>query len=98
MSKVPDEVVESLRAGTSLADPKLEALRLFSEQVNQTKGWPAEEDVQAFLNAGYTQQNILEVILGTSLKVLSNYTNHVTKTPLDDAFSKFEWKEAQPVG
>ncbi|WP_281359587.1 hypothetical protein [Roseobacter ponti] len=30
---------------------------------------------------------MLEVILGTSFEVMSNYTNHIAATPLDDAFS-----------
>ena len=35
-----------------------------------------------FLDAGYTQQQILEVILGMAHKVISNYMNHVAKTPV----------------
>jgi hypothetical protein len=46
-----------------------------------------------FLDAGYTQQQILEVILGLAHKVISNYTNHVAKTPVDAVFKKFAWKK-----
>ena len=99
MSKVPDNVIDALREGRPLEDQKLEALRVFAEKLNLSRGWPEEGDVQDFLNAGYNQQNILEVVLGTGLKVLSNYTNHVTNTPLDDAFAPYEWAiEGQPVG
>ena len=88
-----------MREGRPLEDTKLEALRVFAEKLNLSRGWPEDSDVQDFLNAGYTQQNILEVVLGTGLKVLSNYTNHVTNTPLDNAFAPFEWAiEGQPVG
>jgi len=47
--------------------------------------------LDAFLAAGYTKANVLEVILGTGLKVLSNYTNHVADTPLDQAFQAKAW-------
>lgn len=92
---VPDEVIESLREGTSIADPKLEALRVFAVRVNETRGWPEQGDIDALLAAGYTKQTVLEVILGTSLKVMSNYTNHIASTPLDSAFAAVEWTPAE---
>ena len=85
MGGVKEDVIESLRAGTPIADPKLEALRQFAIVINKTHGWPEQSDLEAFLNAGYTEQHILEVVLGTALKVLSNYTNHIAETDLDDA-------------
>ncbi len=94
MGGVPADVIESLRAGTAIADPKLEALRQFAIVINESRGWPSDSDLQAFLNAGYTQQNVLEVIMGTALKVLSNYTNHIAETDLDDAFKPVEWTTA----
>lgn len=56
-----------------------------------------DDDVEAFLDAGYTRQLILEVILGMSHKVLSNYTNHVAKTPVDAVFKKFAWEKPAVV-
>jgi len=50
--------------------------------------------LDAFLAAGYTKSNLLEVIVGTSLKVLSNYTNHIAQTPVDDAFQANAWSKA----
>jgi hypothetical protein len=35
----------------------------------------------------------MEVILGTALKPLSNYTNHVAETDLDDAFVLNTWPD-----
>jgi len=94
MAGVPEDVIESLRAGTPIADAKLEALRQFAIVINESRGWPDYSDLEAFLNAGYTQQNVLEVVLGTSLKVMSNYTNHIAETQLDDAFKPHEWSKS----
>jgi len=91
MAKVPDDVIEALRSNTPIADPKLEALRTFAAVINESRGWPSDAQVAAFLSAGYTEQNVLEVILGTSLKVMSNYTNHIAQTPIDQAFKPNEW-------
>ncbi|MCY6382630.1 carboxymuconolactone decarboxylase family protein [Hoeflea prorocentri] len=91
MAKVPADVIEALRAGTEIADAKLEALRQFAITINETRGWPSENAVSAFLDAGYSRQTILEVILGTALKVMSNYTNHVAETEVDQAFAANVW-------
>ncbi len=88
---VPADVIESLRNGTSIADPKLEALRQFAIIINQSRGWPTDAQVEEFLSAGYTRQTVLEVIMGTALKTLSTYTNHVASSKLDDAFTDFAW-------
>lgn len=95
MQKVPADVIEALRNDTPLADAKLEALRVFSAQINKKRGFVDQADLDAFQAAGYTKANILEVIVGTGLKVLSNYTNHIAQTPIDDAFKANEWSAAQ---
>ena len=84
-------VVEALRAGTSLADPKLEALRIFAITINETRGWATEEQVDALISAGYSKQTVLEVIAGTALQVLSNYTTHIVNPPLDKAIQPKAW-------
>lgn len=91
MQKVPADVIESLRNGTSVGDAKLEALRVFTIKVIENRGFVTEADLEAFLDAGYTKANVLEVIVGTGLKVLSNYTNHIAETPVDVAFQSNRW-------
>jgi len=94
MAGVKADVIEALRNNTAINNPKLEALRIFSAVINESRGWPSEEQVAAFIAAGYTQQSVLEVILGTSLKTMSNYTNHIAQTKLDDAFAANAWSAA----
>jgi AhpD family alkylhydroperoxidase len=90
-ARVPAEVVEALRNERPIADPKLEALRRFTETVIRTRGW-ANDDLSGFLGAGYTRAQVLEVLVGVTQKTLSNYANHLAETPLDDAFAKAAWE------
>ena len=92
MTKVPEDVIQSLRTGSPIADPKLEALRAYTEKVVESRGWPDDKDLQALFAAGYTQRTALEVVLGVGLKTLSNYTNHLTQTPVDPVFEKNAWE------
>lgn len=84
--KVQRDVLEALRQEKPLKDPKLEALRIFTVSVMKKMGWAEERDLEAFFKAGWTRAHVLEVILNISLKTLTNYVNHVAKTPLDKAF------------
>jgi alkylhydroperoxidase family enzyme len=91
---VDPAISTALRDGTSLPTPRLEALRDFTLKIVRRHGVVDDADVQAFLDAGYTRRNILEVILGYSQKIMSNYTNHLADTPVDQPFRKFAWSPA----
>ena len=88
---VSDADIEALREGTPLTDPKLEALRSFTAKVTRQRGDLSEADTEAFLEAGYTTEHILAIIVGQAHKVISNYTNHFADTPVDAPFQKFAW-------
>ncbi len=93
MSGVDSEVIDALRNNTPINDDKLEALRIFAEIMNESRGWPTESQLNAFFKAGYTKESLLELIVATSLKVMSNYTNHVAQTSLDSAFTSNSWSK-----
>jgi AhpD family alkylhydroperoxidase len=92
--QVDDAITDALRDGTPLPTALLEALRTFTLQVVRQRGHLSEAEVQAFLDAEYTPRNVLEVILGYSQKIMSNYTNHLADTPVDAVFQKFAWAPA----
>jgi len=94
MMGVDTEISTALRESKPLPE-KLESLRNFTRKMLIRRGQVSESDVNEFLEAGYMPQNILEVILGLSHKVMSNYTNHIAGTPLDASFQPFEWSPAE---
>ena len=91
--KVDDTIVDALRNETPLENPKLEALRIMSLAIVRTRGNISQEDLKDFYAVGYKEQQVLEIILGLSQKVISNYTNHIANTPVDAPFEKFAWKK-----
>jgi uncharacterized peroxidase-related enzyme len=94
MSKVPAQVTDAIRDGRPIDDPKIAALAAFTARMLAARGKATDADVAAFKLAGYSERNILGVILALSVKTLSNYTNHVFHTPVDDAFASRVWKAA----
>ncbi|MBP32783.1 MULTISPECIES: carboxymuconolactone decarboxylase family protein [Methylobacterium] len=91
MGKIADPIVQAIRNGTEIPDAKLEALHVFTGLVVRERGFVGDAAVEAFLAAGYTQQNVLEVVLGAGTKLLSNYTNHIVHTQLDPFMKGAEW-------
>ena len=90
--KVDDSIIAALRNKTTLPTPKLEALRNMTLALVRNRGVVSQEEITAFYEAGFNQRQLLEIILGLSQKVISNYTNHIAETTLDDAFKPFDWK------
>ncbi|MGV2827034.1 carboxymuconolactone decarboxylase family protein [Myxosarcina sp. GI1(2024)] len=93
MTGMSEENIETLRNGTPMLEPKLQALRHFTQKMLQTRGWVEDSEIEAFITAGYSKQQVLEVILGIAIKVMHNYTNHIAETPLDRQFKPNVWKK-----
>ncbi|MEM7493186.1 MAG: carboxymuconolactone decarboxylase family protein [Pseudomonadota bacterium] len=85
------DVIYAVREDRAIDDPKLEALRQFTKKTVIDRGFVSDADVDAFLDAGYTRSDVLAVILGVAMKVITNYTNHVAETPVNEAFAKHAW-------
>ncbi len=90
--KVDKDVIEALREGKPIADPKLAALQTFVREMVVKRGWVTEEDVRKVMDAGYTRGQVLEVVAGVALKTLTNYSNHIIPPPVDKGFAANKWQ------
>jgi len=91
MSGVPEPVTDALREGHPLPDDRLEALRQFTDIMVETRGHPGHDDLQAFLDAGYREADVLAIILAIAVKTLSNFSNHVLRPEVDELFRERQW-------
>lgn len=85
------KTIEKIRNREKLSDERHEALRTFTERVVKDVGNVPHDVHTQFKNAGFTKQNALDVMVGVTLKTLTNSTNHLIETPLDEQFKKREW-------
>ena len=91
MMKVNPLVTEALRNQTELPGKKLQVLHETTLSIVRNRGYISDSEVEEFYAAGYTNRQLLEIILGLSQKVISNYVNHIAETPVDAPFQKFAW-------
>lgn len=83
--------LDALRTGAVLANERLQALHVFAKALIHERGKVAPAVLDAFLAAGFSQQQALEVVLGLAIKVMSNYTNSIAGTPLDKVVKSRAW-------
>ena len=82
-------LIEAMHNGLALSDEKLQTLKDTTLALVRNRGRLNDTELAAFTAAGYGQQQLLEIVLGISQKVISNYVNHLAETPLDEPFKKF---------
>ena len=91
-AKVDPALVDATRRRAPLADAKLDALVTFTRKVVEQRGMLAETEVGAFLDAGYTRAQVIEVLLGVGMKTFNNYVDHIAHVPLNDQFKAEAWQ------
>lgn len=96
-AKLSDAVVDALRNGTKVADERLDAIATFTRAVIRSRGNVENAELAAFRDAGFTEANALEVILGVSLATLCNFANNLAQTDLNPELSQYAWQGSLPV-
>ena len=91
--KVDSALIEALRNQQPMPTPKLQALLDMTLTIVRNRGHVSQQDLDSFYAEGYGEQQLLEIILAVSQKVISNYTNHIANTPVDAPFEKFAWSK-----
>ncbi len=95
---VPQDVIDTARAGGSYSDTRLEALRAFTQAMVRKRGWVDDASVDSFLSVGFTRENVFEIIAAIAYKVMTNYTNHIVEPELDDAYKPYRWTATGTAG
>jgi AhpD family alkylhydroperoxidase len=83
MTGMSSENLNAIRNGKTIENKKMNELVKFTRLIVSKRG---------FVD-GVSVSNFIEVILGVTMKTLSNYTNHLAETPLDPAFLDFSWSK-----
>jgi uncharacterized peroxidase-related enzyme len=82
-AQLPVESVRALQQGTATGDAKLDAVGDFAKAVIATRGAVDDAALQAFLAAGYNEQQSLEVVLGVALATLCNFANTLSGSAIN---------------
>jgi len=76
-----DELAANLRGESS--DSTTQAALNFALAINAREGFVTDEQVQAIRDAGYTEEQVIEIFAQTIVNIFTNYFNHLAETELD---------------
>lgn len=93
VSKTPQSAIDAIRSDQPIPDAKLQALSTFTRTMVSSRGAPTPDALAAFKEAGYTERQVLEIILAIAVKTISNYSNHVFDTAVDERFAGHAWRQ-----
>lgn len=88
---ISKDVVDAIRNNQPIYDKKLEALNRFTRMLVRNNGMISDQELRDFIDAGYTPEQVLEVILGICVKTFSNLAGNAIGIPLDDEFTQYTW-------
>lgn len=90
-SGVSDATIDALRAGRSPSDSRARALSVFTRALIQHRGAVPPAALEAFHAAGFTNAEVLDVIVGVAFSVMANYAHHIVHAPLDNMLAAQAW-------
>jgi alkylhydroperoxidase family enzyme len=93
---VPSADVDAIRRGTSPCNASLAALSTLARTLIETRGHLSETDRKRFVEAGFSAEQVLEVIAVVAASTITNYTGSVTRPPLEASFQEFTWHAPSP--
>src|SRR5690606_38394864 len=91
-AKLEEPVEHALRSREQVPDARLDAVARFTEAVIASRGAVSDAELAAFKEAGFDDQQSLEVVLGVSLATLCNFANNLGQPPLNPQLEAYRWE------
>ncbi len=82
-----DQILE-IRGGSATFDSKLDALAKFTLSAAENKGRPSQVTKDAFFEVGYSEANLIDVVILIGDKTISNYIHNLTGFEIDFPLAK----------
>ena len=83
MNGFSEEQILEIRTGAASFDNKLDALAKFTRSVVENRGRATDESKESFFAAGYSEVNLIDVIIVIGDKIISNYLHNLTEFEID---------------
>ncbi len=83
MNGFSDSEILSIRGGAAPFDAKLDALAHFVLSTVQKQGRATQEAKDEFFSGGYTEENLIDVVMVIGDKIISNYIHNLTGFAVD---------------
>jgi len=83
-----EEQTFEIRSGNAGFDKKLDTLVKLTKQLSEKRHVENRDLIDAFLKAGYTKENLMDIIILIGDRTISNILHAVTKVPIEFPLAK----------
>jgi uncharacterized peroxidase-related enzyme len=83
MNGFTDDQILEIRRGKAPFDPKFDALAKLAKSIITRRGKINDDELEAFFEAGYTKENLIDLIVAVGEKTITNLLHNITGIPLD---------------
>ena len=90
-NQVSDEDVRAIRECRLPSAPKHAALSGLARQLIEKRGHVSAAELEPFLNAGFRQEHILEILTILAASTITNYAATIANPPLEPQFQEHAW-------
>jgi alkylhydroperoxidase family enzyme len=83
--------VDAVRRGDLPNDVQLAALSMLARTLIEKRGRLVDAEQKRFFDAGFSSEQLLEVIAVVAASTITNYSGSVTQPTLEASFAEFVW-------
>lgn len=83
MNGFSDAQILEIRGGAASFDTKIDALARFVKDITINRSKPSPEVTTQLFAAGYTEANLIDIIMVIGDKIISNFIHGTTQIPVD---------------
>lgn len=89
---ISSEETTAIRDRRLPTNKRFAALSGLAKALIEKRGHLAEPELDSFNAAGFTKEQVLEVIAIVAASTITNYTGTIANPPLEDAFRQHAWR------
>ena len=89
---VSSEETGAIRERRTLRNQRFAALSNLAKTLIERRGHLSEQELDSFISAGFTKEQVLEVITVVAASTITNYAGNVTNPALEEQFQEYAWR------
>ncbi len=89
---VSSEETGAIRERRVPTDKRFAALSTLAKTLIEKRGDVSDQELDSFIAAGFTKEQVLEVIAVVAASTITNYAGTIANPPLEDPFRQYAWR------
>jgi alkylhydroperoxidase family enzyme len=89
---ISSKETDAIRERRLPSDKRFAALSSLAKTLIEKRGHLSEQELDAFIAAGFTREQVLDVVAIVAASTITNYAGTITNPPLEDSFRHHAWQ------